>query len=116
MNDFVSQATLATEHLRDHDSLVGVSLTIEQRIVDDGECVACYHLVLADGSALVHDGPASHPDVTIEQDSHTATALRSGGLHAQTAFLTGRLTITGDVRKLTEHGPLLAELLEPSDA
>ena len=104
------------EHLQGDERLAGVSFTIEQRILDGSDLEACYHLVLADRSAQVHDGPAVDADVTIEQDATTARALRSGELHAQNAFLTGRLTITGDVRKLIEHGSLLGDLLSAEDA
>ena len=68
MNDFVSHAARATAHLRDNDRLAGLSLVIEQRILDGSKLTTCYHLVLGDRAARVHDGPADRPDVTIEQD------------------------------------------------
>ncbi len=88
-----------------------VDLTIEQLITEHGATVGHYHLVLRSGIASVHSGPAQTPDVTIKQDAATAQALRDGSLHAQGAFLTGRLSVDGDVAKLIEHGPLLGSLL-----
>lgn len=88
-----------------------VHLTIEQVIHEGESLVGNYHLVLADGSATVHPGPANSPDITITQDAATARAIRSGSLHAQGAFLTGRLSVDGDIDKLLQHGPLLSSLL-----
>ena len=111
MNDFASYASTSLAHLRDDDRLDGIDLTIEQRILDGDEVVACYHVVLGASGVRVVDGPAERADVAIEQDTDTALALRSGALHAQSAFLTGRLTVRGDVQKLVEHGAILSELL-----
>ena len=88
-----------------------VSLTLEQVITSGKDVVGHYHLVLKDGTAGVHPGAATKPDITIRQDAQTAQALRDGELHAQGAFLTGRLAIEGDMDKLLEYGPLLSELL-----
>ena len=88
-----------------------VALTIEQVISDAGEVVGHYHLKIEEGAALVLPGAPVHPDVTIRQDAETAMALRDGTLHAQGAFLTGRLSVDGDINKLLEHSGLLSELL-----
>ncbi len=88
-----------------------VALTIEQVITEDGAVVGHYHLTISDGAALVHSGAPTAADITIRQDAETAQALRDGTLHAQGAFLTGRLSVDGDINKLLEHGPLLAQLL-----
>jgi hypothetical protein len=42
--------------------------------------------------------------------------LRLGEIHAQRAFLTGRLSIDGDIDKLLNHGALLSSLLRVADA
>lgn len=94
-----------------------VAMTIEQVITDDDDVVGHYHLVLGSGSATVHAGAATDPDIIIKQDAETARALRDGTLHAQGAFLTGKLSVDGDINKLIEHGPLLSRLLaaQPQD-
>lgn len=88
-----------------------VDLTIEQIITEGGENVGHYHLILKSGAANVFPGGAANPDVTIKQDAETARALRDGSLHAQGAFLTGKLSVDGDIDKLLQHGPLLSGLL-----
>lgn len=87
------------------------AITIEQIIVNDGEVVGHYHLTFESGSASVVSGSAASPDITIRQDAETAQGLRDGSIHAQGAFLTGRLSVDGDIDKLVEYGPLLSSLL-----
>lgn len=97
---------------RDLDAITDdVALTIEQVISNDGEVVGHYHLKIEEGAARVFPGAPAEPDVTIRQDAETAKALRDGTLHAQGAFLTGRLSVDGDINKLLEHSRLLSELL-----
>ena len=91
--------------------LADIDLVIEQRIVDADALVSNYHVCIADGEVDVVDGPANAPDITIRPDLLTAQALQRGDVHAQTAFLTGRLNIDGDIHKLLDHSDLLADLL-----
>ena len=55
-------------------------------------------------------------DIVISQDVETAAALRAGTTHAQTAYLTGRLTIDGDVDKLLHYGPALQAIVSALSA
>lgn len=116
MDDHLEHVARVTQHLRDDPRLTGAAYTIEQRIVDDAGDSSTYHMVIADGAVTVHEGPAAAPDLTIEQDATTARLLRSGDLSTQTAFLTGRLTIDGDIEELLANGSLLAELLSELSA
>lgn len=117
-SDHADAARNALERLDGDDRLAGINLTIEQIIAAEGvggtTPEETYHVQIANGSVTVVDGPAVAPDLTISQNTETAAALRSGSVHAQTAFLTGRLTIDGDVDKLLEYGELLANLLRPA--
>lgn len=93
-----------------------VQLTIEQQVTSGDVVIDHFHVRLADGTATISDGPAASADVIIRQDEATARALRSGEIHAQRAFLTGRLFIDGDIDKLLAHGELLSSLLRGGDA
>lgn len=88
-----------------------VAFTLEQIITEDGATVGHYHLILESGTVNVFPGAPANPDITIKQDADTARALRDGTLHAQGAFLTGKLSVDGDIDKLLQHGPLLSGLL-----
>ncbi len=111
LDSYAQHTAAAIEQLDTSALSQDVSITLEQVITSDGETVGHYHLVLANGAANVHPGAATSPDITIKQDAETAQALRDGILHAQGAFLTGRLSVDGDIAKLIEHGPLLSSLL-----
>lgn len=97
----------------DHVSIpADVTFTLEQQITDGDQLVGHYHLRIADGAVDVVPGAAPHADVTLRQDTTTARALQDGTIHAQGAFLTGRLSIDGDINTLLENGPLLSQLLK----
>ncbi len=111
MHDFGAHATTALANMTNSDIPDDVHLVLEQIVHDSDEVVDQYHIVVANGDVQVVAGPAENADVVLRQDAATARALREGTLHAQNAFLTGRLSIDGDINKLLEHGPLLAALL-----
>ena len=90
--------------------------TIEQRILDGGEIAHRYTVELANGKATLIEGVADRADIVISQDVETAAALRAGTTHAQTAYLTGRLTIDGDVDKLLHYGPALQAIVSALSA
>ena len=115
MDSFADHSAASIERLGSAADLDGVDLTIEQHVTDvDGDEV--WHLRITDGTITSVPGPADRADVTLRQDAATARALRDGELHAQHAFLTGRLVIDGDIAKLLEHGDLLAGLLKGANA
>ncbi len=111
LDEYAAHTAKAIESIDGDQIGHDVDLTIEQIITDEGSVVGHYHLRLRAGEASVQPGPSDSADVTIKQDASTAQALRDGRLHAQGAFLTGRLSVDGDISKLVEHGPLLSALL-----
>lgn len=116
MTDFAEHTRAAIAALDETALPDDVELTIEQQINDGGELVDHFHVRLHAGTATVISGAAPGPDITIRQDVDTARALRLGEIHAQRAFLTGRLSIDGDIDKLLTHGALLSSLLRVADA
>lgn len=67
-----------------------------------------YHVVVDRGSITIARGRAREPEVTFEQDWATAAAVASGELSAQGAFMTGRMRVRGDLRKLLEHNDVFS--------
>lgn len=112
MDDFLAHASGSLAAYDGDERLAGVDFVIEQRIGTEPPWESHYHVVIGSGSIRVEDGPADSPDVTITQDPETAAALQRGDLHAQNAFLTGRLSIDGDIGRLIEHGELLGRLVD----
>lgn len=96
----------------------GVTLVIEQEIVDAPGGPVTYHVAFDDGAVSVRPGPAVdaapdglvRPTIRFSQDLETATSIAAGRGSAQRAFMTGRLRVGGDLTVLLARGDLLAEL------
>ena len=116
MAEFATHTATVLSGLTEGDVPPDANLTIEQVVTNGDDVVDRFHVRLSGGTVEVVPGPAEAADVTITQDVETARALRSGDTHAQRAFLTGRLSIDGDIDRLLEHGPLLSSLLRGPDA
>lgn len=111
MNEFGNHASSALSGIDRAAVSNEVDFVLEQQVTDNDEIVDRYHVVIRGGDVEVVAGPAQNPSVVLKQDVATARALRDGTLHAQNAFLTGRLSIDGDINGLLDHGPLLTQLL-----
>ena len=48
-------------------------------------------------------GSIEDPDVTVRQSYETATAISKGELNTQTAFMTGKVKVSGNLAKLMMH-------------
>ena len=55
------------------------------------------HLVIADGQATFHEGPADHPNITIKTPADVWLAIARKELDGTTAFLGGQFRIQGDL-------------------
>lgn len=64
---------------------------------------AAYYLKTSGGSAVLAMGTLEGTDVTIGQSYETARSIFSGDLNTQTAFMTGKLKVTGNLAKLMMH-------------
>lgn len=107
---FADHTARSLERIDDTAIPDDLDLVIEQRIVEAGNVVEQYWVVFRDGAASVR-AEALDPDIVISQDPETAHAIQAGTSNAQTAYLTGRLTIDGDVDKLLTVGPGLQSIV-----
>ena len=62
-----------------------------------------YYLQASGGNTNVVLGELESPDVTVVQSYETATAISKGELNTQTAFMTGKLKVSGNLAKLMMH-------------
>jgi multimeric flavodoxin WrbA len=60
------------------------------------------HLVIADGQATFHEGPADHPNITIKTPAEVWLAIARKELDGTTAFLSGKFRIQGDLGLLVK--------------
>lgn len=107
---FADHTARSLERIDDTAIPDDLDLVIEQRIVEAGNVVEQYWVVFRGGAASVR-AEALDTDIVISQDPETAHAIQAGTSNAQTAYLTGRLTIDGDVDKLLTVGPGLQSIV-----
>ena len=77
------------------DKLAGMTATFQ--FVAEGEGGGEWNVVIADGQGTVSQGTAENPTIVLTASSEDWQALTTGELNGQTAFLTGKLKIQGDV-------------------
>ncbi len=73
----------------------GMNATYQFNITGDGG--GEWSVALADGDVTVGTGTADNPSITLTMDGADFLDLISGKLNGQTAFLTGKLKIQGDM-------------------
>jgi len=95
-----SLAALAVDH----------DIAVTQVVTDGPEGDVTYHLRLGNGSASFGAGPAEEEDVRMQQSWSTATAIATGDLKAQEAFIKGLIRLSGNQQKLIDSQPVFAAL------
>ncbi|HTN78986.1 MAG TPA: SCP2 sterol-binding domain-containing protein [Acidimicrobiales bacterium] len=78
-----------------------------------------YYIVFDRGTARLRAGSAPHADACVIEDHETAVAVSSGAINAQSAFMSGRLRVRGDMERLIAAQPAIEALdaaLEPTRA
>jgi len=78
---------------------LGIQFSVEE--APDGE--VDYYLKSSGGSTNMAVGTLDDPDVTVKQSYDTAVAISKGELNTQTAFMTGKLKVSGNLAKLMMH-------------
>jgi len=62
-----------------------------------GDQAAQFHVVFANGTALVNEGGAGDANITVTMDADDFKAVASGQLNAMAAFMSGKLKVQGDM-------------------
>lgn len=81
-----------------------------QQVVPAPDRERRYWIRIEGGAARVGSGDAPDADVTITQDLSVATAMAKRELNPVTAFMTGRLKVTGDMGLLMKLQSAISEL------
>jgi len=68
-----------------------------------------YAINVEGGAAQAIAGPAASPDVTIVSDYEVAAAMAKGDLNTQTAYMTNKIKVSGNMGKLMMNMTMLAE-------
>lgn len=106
-------AKAVTDALNGHPgfkSAMGSSdLAIQFNTTEAPQGDIAYHLTTTAGTAKLELGELPDPDVTINQNYETATAISRGDLNTQTAFMTGKIKVSGNLAKLMMHQRAITE-------
>jgi len=79
----------------DQSKLAGMKATFQ--FVVNGDGGGEWNVVVADGKAAIAAGKAENPSIVLTASTADWLALMNGDLNGQTAFLTGKLKIQGDM-------------------
>jgi putative sterol carrier protein len=77
--------------------------------VDDG---GLYVVSIADGKCSVREGTIDQPDATMLTSQETYLAVAEGRLNAMTAFMTGKLRVSGNLPLLMQFQQMFKQVLD----
>lgn len=109
MSKFLSEewAQEATNALNSHEgfknAIGAADLGIQFSTSDAPDGEVDYYLSTSGGNATLALGTLEGADVTVKQNYDTAAAIAKGELNTQTAFMTGKLKVSGNLAKLMMH-------------
>ena len=109
MSKFLTEgwANDVTQALNKHEgfkSAMGAAdLAIQFNTEDGPDGEVDYYLRSSGGTSNLALGTLDDADVTVKQSYDTAAAISKGELNTQTAFMTGKLKVSGNLAKLMMH-------------
>ncbi len=106
-------AQAVTDALNNHPgfktSMGAADLSIQFNTSETPDGDVSYYLATSAGVAELGLGQTQDPDVTVEQSYETAAAISKGDLNTQTAFMTGKIKVSGNLAKLMMHQKAISE-------
>ena len=96
--EWASQVTTALNNHQGFKNAIGdadLSIQFSTTEAPDGE--VDYYLQAGGGNATMAIGTLEGADVTVKQSYDTAKAISTGELNTQTAFMTGKLRVSGNL-------------------
>ena len=102
--EWASQVTTALNSHQGFKNAIGdADLSIQFGTTEAPDGDVDYYLQAGGGNATMAIGTLEGPDVTVKQSYDTAKAISTGELNTQTAFMTGKLKVSGNLAKLMMH-------------
>ena len=109
MSKFLSEqwASDVTAALNSHEgfknAIGAADLAIQFETEDGPDGDVNYYLSSGAGVSTLALGEVENADVTVKQSYETAAAISKGEMNTQTAFMTGKLKVSGNLAKLMMH-------------
>jgi putative sterol carrier protein len=102
--EWAKDVTNALNHHEGFKNAMGTADLGIQFVTEDGpDGEVGYFLKSSGGTSNMAVGTLDDPDVTVKQSYDTASAIAKGDLNTQTAFMTGKLKVSGNLAKLMMH-------------
>ena len=102
--EWASQVTTALNSHQGFKNAIGdADLSIQFGTTEAPDGDVDYYLQAGGGNAKMAIGTLEAADVTVKQSYDTAKAISTGELNTQTAFMTGKLKVSGNLAKLMMH-------------
>jgi len=95
--------TALDQHPGFRNAIGSADLSIQFVVSDTPDGEAGYYLRSSGGIPTLAIGTLEGADVTVRQSYDTATAISKGELNTQTAFMTGKVKVSGNLAKLMMH-------------
>lgn len=106
-------AQAVTDALNSHpgfkQAMGSTDMSIQFNTTDGPEGNVDYYMATSGGEANVEIGQLDDPDVKIAENYETAKAISSGELNTQTAFMTGKIKVEGNLAKLMMNQKAIGE-------
>ena len=102
--EWVQEVTVAlNEHQGFKNAIGAADLGIQFTTSEAPDGSVDYYLHSTGGNSVMALGILEDADVTVNQSYDTATTISKGELNTQTAFISGKLKVSGNLAKLMMH-------------
>ena len=102
--EWVQEVTAVLNQHQGFNNAIGdADLGIQFSTADAPDGEVDYYLSAGGGDATMALGTLDDADVTVKQSYDTAVAISKGEMNVQSAFMTGKLKVSGNLAKLMMH-------------
>lgn len=106
-------AAAYSEALASHGGFQGAiassNLGLQFNVSDAPSGPVGYYISISNGSASVALGELEAADATIASDYETAAGISKGDMNTQTAFMTGKIKVTGNLAVLMMNQNIISQ-------